>query len=226
MKSSRPRARRGFTLIELLIAGLVTAFVLSSISMTLANLGRSKSVSNHRLAAHLRADAALNAIRRDIASIVRTDDLFYTRFLLMHGETRVAGEMVERDELVMFCNRFRPLRDIDFHGEGLEYETQYRIEEDEFGPVLWLRRDALPDKYPLGGGVAAPVAEGIVSLRIEAFDGEQWNEEWESDEQGLPIAVRVTVIARGHAPADDFEHTPLATIRTVIPIDRILLPKD
>ena len=65
------------------------------------------------------------------------------------------------------------MRDIDFNGEGMEYETQYRIEEDDAGPALWVRHDAMPDEYPLGGGVVSPAVEGIVAMMIEAYDAKK-----------------------------------------------------
>jgi type II secretory pathway component PulJ len=66
---------RAFTLIELLVAGVITAFVLGGVSFSLAQLGRAKNTSKVRFDAHIRADAALNAIRKDIIAITRTDDL-------------------------------------------------------------------------------------------------------------------------------------------------------
>jgi hypothetical protein len=218
--------RRGFTLVELLVAGVITAFVLGSVSMSLAQIGRSRSTSKLRFDAHLRADAALSNLRRDVMTVTRTDDLFYTRLLLLDDAVRAGPEVFDRDELVVFNTRLRPLRDISFNGEGFEYETQLRIAEDDYGPVLWQRRDPLPDQYSLGGGVASPLVEGVVGLSIQAYDGDLWYEQWDSDIDGLPQAVRITVIASGHRGASDVYSAPRAVLRTVIPIDRVLVPRD
>lgn len=218
--------RRGFTLIEMMVACVITAFVLSSVAMSLGQLSRAKSTCKERLNAHLRADSAVAALRRDIATIIRTDDLFWTRLLIVDDTVPTALGQMDRDELLVFNHRLRPIRDIDFSGEGLEYETQYRIEEDELGPALWRRRDAVPDEYLLGGGIAAPLVEGIVGLSIEAYDGNEWYHEWDSDYDGLPLAVRLTVIASGHRSGDDIYDAPLAVLGTVIPIDRVLSPAD
>jgi len=218
--------RRGFTLIEMMVACVITAFVLSSVAMSLSQLSRAKSTCKERLDAHLRADTAVAALRRDIATIIRTDDLFWTRLLIVDDTVPTALGQMDRDELLVFNHRLRPIRDIDFSGEGLEYETQYRIEEDELGPALWRRRDAVPDEYLLGGGIAAPLVEGIVGLSIEAYDGNEWYHEWDSDYDGLPLAVRLTVIASGHRTGDDVYDAPLAVLGTVIPIVRVLSPAD
>ncbi len=226
MKTSNTIGRRGFTLIEMMVACVITAFIMGSVAMSLGQLSRAKTTCKERLDAHLRADAAVAALRRDIVTIIRTDDLFWTRLLLIDDTVATELGRMDRDELLVFNHRLRPIRDIDFSGEGLEYETQYRIEDDEFGPVLWRRRDAVPDEYLLGGGLAAPLVEGIVSLMIEAYDGNEWYHEWDSDYDGLPLALRVTVIASGHRSGDDVYDAPLAVLGTVIPIDRVLPPAD
>ncbi|MCI0364566.1 MAG: type II secretion system protein GspJ [Phycisphaerales bacterium] len=211
---------------ELLVAGVITAFVLGSLSMSLGQLARARNTGKLRFDAHIRADAALNTMRKDIASIVRSDDLFFSRFLLTDDTARAGGETFDRDEVLLFNTRIRPLRNIDFSGEGFEYETQYRIADDDFGPVLWVRHDAMPDEYPAGGGQVKPLVEGILGLAIEAYDGYAWYEQWDSDAEGLPLAVRVTVVASGHRGEDDVLAAPRAILRTVISIDRVLVPRD
>lgn len=220
------RGRRGFTLVELLVAGVITAFVLGSVSMSISQLGRAKNTSKLRFDAHIRADSALNSLRKDMASILRSDDLFYSRFLLINDNIRAGSEYFDRDEVVIFNTRVRPLRNIEFSGEGFEYETQYRIEEDDFGPVLWVRHDAMPDEYPEGGGMATPAVEGIIGLSIQAYDGQAWYDEWDSDLDGLPVAVRLVVVSSGHRGEDDVYDAPRAVLRTVVSIDRVLVPKD
>jgi type II secretion system protein J len=219
-------SRRGFTLIELIIAGVITAFVLGSISMSVAQLGRAKNTSKLRLDAFLRADAALDAVRKDVVSVIRTDDLFFTRLLLINDTIRAENEEFDRDEILVFNTRVKALRNIEFSGEGFEYETQYRVADDDWGPVLWVRNDAMPDEYPLGGGMAKPVVEGIVSISFEAYDGGQWLEQWDSDIDGLPLAIRVTITSSGHRGIDDIYTAPRAVLRTIVPIDRVISPKD
>jgi uncharacterized membrane protein YgcG len=204
-RKNRIPVRRAFTLVEVMVAGVITALVLGSVSGSLAQLGRAKNTCKQRLEAYLRADAAMNVLRRDIISVVRSDDLFDTRLLLYHDIVSTPVGDVDRDEILIFNTRLRPVRDIStFTGEGMEYETQYRVEEDEFGPALWQRRDTLPDEYLQGGGMIKPAVENIVGLAIEAYDGDKWYEEWDSDYDGLPLAV----------------------LRTAVPIDRVLQPKD
>ena len=225
----RKTRRRAFTLVEVMIAGVITAFVLGSVSMSISQLGRAKSVSKMRFDAYHRADVAMTAIRQDIVSIIRADDLFYTRLLLMDESVRTGIDEpyeVARDEILIFSNRLREIHPSDYSGEGIEYETQYRIEEDETGFILWRRRDAVPEEFPRGGGIASPLVEGIIGLSIEVYDGDEWEEIWESDDDGLPLAVRVMITASGHRAGEDPYDAPIAVLQTVIPIDRLIPPKD
>jgi hypothetical protein len=213
-------------MVELLVAGVITAFVVGSITMSLSQLGRAKTSTRKRFDAHLRADAALTTLRRDIVSITRSFDLFDTRFVIYDETINTPRGRLDRDELVLFTTRMRPIRSNEYNGEGLEYETQYRIEMDGGGPVLWQRRDALPDEFPLGGGLVSPLVEGVLSIDFLMYDGEQWLSEWDSDLDGLPHAVRVTVSASGHQNGDDVYDSPVATLRTIVGIDRVPVPAD
>jgi prepilin-type N-terminal cleavage/methylation domain-containing protein len=228
-KAREPRAGtpRGFTLVEVLVATVLTALIVGAVSGSIAQFSRAKTGSRIRLQAYLRAEAALSALRSDLASVVRTDDLFYTRLALYDESVRTPWGEIDRDEILVFNTRLRPIRDVDsFSGEGIEYETQYRVDEGEEGPVLWRRRDAQFDEWEFAGGVASPLVEGIVGVKIEAYDGDSWYDEWDSDERGLPTAMRITVSASGYRPGDDVYETLPAVLRTVVAIDRVLPPRD
>ena len=81
----------------------------------------------------------------------------------------------------------RATRPIDYQGEGNEFEAAYRIEDDDLGSALWRRRDPVPDDVPDGGGVAEPIADGIVAMTIEASEGDGgWTTDWDSDTDGMP----------------------------------------
>lgn len=217
--------RRGFTLIELMVAGMMAAILLGGVTTSLSQLGSAKSISRHRLEAFSRCDAALRTIRKDIISVLRRDDLFDTRILISDFTGRFDGQHVDQDELLVFNGNLRANKEIDFNGEGLEYETQFRLENNEVSSALWKRRDAILDDNPIGGGMAIPIAEGIISLQMEAFDGLSWFGQWDSDELGIPNAIRVTVTATGMQSIDDL-HSPIITLRTIVPLDRFMAPAD
>lgn len=221
-----PANRRAFTIVELVVAIAVSAIVIVTVSSALSRISKTRDVARTRLEAVTRANAALDAIRRDLASTVRDGDLYFTRILLKDAPTFSAYGSVDRDEILVYNNRLRPMRRDDYAGEGGEYESQYRIEDDRAGSVLWMRRDSVPDEMGEGGGMAIPVVEGIVGLQIQAYDGESWYDDWDSDLFGLPWALRVTVVATGESPDNPASDpmTSTVSLRTQIPIDRVVPP--
>jgi len=217
--------RRGFTLIELMVAGMMASIVLGGITTSLSQLGSAKSVSRQRLEAFSRCDTALRTVRKEIISVLRRADLFNTRVLITDSTGRFQGEQLHRDELLLFNGNVRANKEIDFNGEGLEYETQFRIEDNDISSALWKRRDAILDDNPVGGGMVIPIADGVVSLQLEAFDGLSWSNQWDSDELGVPHAIRISITATGMEFEGD-KHAPLITLRTIVPLDRVRSPLD
>ena len=220
-------SRRGFTVIELIVAIAVAAIVTAAVTSSISQLGRAREVARLRMNACRRATDALENIRRDVQSVLRSDDLFNTRFRLAAESVRTGVGEMDRDQMLLFNERLRPTRTLDYAGEGQEYEAQYRIEADGGGPALWRRRDPVPDRYEDAGGVAEPVGEGVVGLRLEAYDGKSWRQDWDSDTDGLPWAVRATVTASGARTGEDPLADPraLVTMQTEIPVDRVEPPK-
>ena len=89
-----------------------------------------------------------------------------------------------------------------------------------------MRSDSVPDDNEGGGGKAAPMMDGIIGLYIEASDGTDWYDSWDSDISGLPVALRVTVSSAGDAQGADFfaDSRELMSLRTIVPIDRVPPP--
>ena len=219
--------KRGFTIIELVVAIMITAIISGAVATSISQLGKARNISRIHMTASRRASDALENIRRDVQSTVRSDDLFDTRLRLAPEVARSPIGEVDRDQMLLFATRLRPIRSIEYSGEGNEYETQYRIEEDRDGPALWRRRDAVPDEFEDAGGIAEPIGDGVIGVRFEAFDGESWVQVWDSDVNGLPISIRATVTASGARPGEDafLDARSLSVMRTEIPIDRVIKPK-
>ena len=230
MKRSLASRRYGFTLIELILAGAIAALVLVTVVVTLSQIGRARSVSRGRLLSNLRATTALEEIRRDLSSLIRDADLFNARILLFSDTATVTVDDrrmdVPRDEILVFNTRLEPLGEIDYNGEGGEYETQYRVDIDQFGAALWQRRDPVPDEFPDGGGIATPIAEGLIGLEILAYDGQEWFDEWDSDIDGYPWGFQITVTAIGteEGGLEDIDGRMMTTLRTHVSVDRIIPP--
>lgn len=224
-RTPRARARMAFTLIELIVAGVVATIVLSAVTFSLSQIGKARNLARDRVEAYQRAATALEAVRSDVVGSLRSDDLFDCRFLLTAASSRGTG--YNRSELLLFNASLRSIRELDYQGEGTEYETAYRVEDDDLGSALWRRRDPVPDDVPDGGGMVEPVSDGLVAIYVEASDGEgSWQEEWDSDYDGMPKLVRISVTATG-APVGGEETglTPEVTLSTVVALDRFIAPK-
>jgi len=217
--------RRGFTIIELMVAGMMATIVLGGITISLSQLGSAKAISRQRLEAFSRCDTAIRTLRRDVITTLRRGDLFHTRLLITDATHRFQGDIVNQDELLVFDGELRANKEIDFNGEGMEYETQFRLETNDVSSALWKRRDAILDDNPIGGGMATPIADGIIALQFEAFDGISWFPEWDSDEMGIPHALRITVTSTGMQYEGEM-HAALVSLRTIVPLDRVNSPDD
>ena len=224
--AARCRAHRGFTLIELVVAGTVAALVLGAVTFSLSQLGRTRRIATERAEAFQRATTALERLRRDVAATIRSDDLFVTRFLLSTDEPGLRTGNNVRSDLLIFSESLRSIEPIEYQGEGREYETHFRIEDDDLGSALWCRRDPVPDRTPDGGGMAEPVADGVVGMLVEASaNGAAWRDEWDSDVDGIPERVRISVKAVGTpVGADPDRDATEVTLTTMVAIDRVVQP--
>ena len=210
-------ARPGFTLVELVVASIIVAGIASAITVATSQSLRAKTASVARQQAMQRAHGGAARVALDLRNALRDADLYYAR---------VAVADIERsgrpaDELLLFAAAGETA---GLGGGGApEHEVQYRaasvrLSDGTDRAALWRRVDAVPDDTPDGGGVVFPVIEGVESVSIEAFDGSAWRAEWDSDRDGYPYAVRVTV----SAVSDNGRVRE--TARRVVPFDRVPPP--
>jgi type II secretion system protein J len=219
--SASREARSAFTLIELLLVALLTAAIASAVTMALSRTLDARSRSESRVEAFARAAAAADRIALDAHNLVRSGDLYDARVLL--ADSAAADFASQHDELLLFSRSLRQARPRSEQNEGDTSEVQYRLQTPSdpraAGHTLWRRADPVPDDTPDGGGVAVPIVEGITGLTIEAFDGATWLPAWDSDRDGYPHALRVTVLARSDAdpPAEARARRTIALDRTPAP---------
>lgn len=223
-------APRGMTLVEVLVAVVLVAGIAGATTIALSQSLRARSASAALQEARSRADVAASRIARDVGNAIREGDLYYARVLVVDEEER----RQPRDEILVFAGSLDTARPRSAQPEGGMYEVQYRAAElpaevrraaaargaegTDTPLVLWRRVDPVPDEVPEGGGVAFPVVEGLESLSVEAWNGRSWYDAWDSDRDGYPHAIRITVTAR------DRTGRSAATARRIVALDRVPLP--
>jgi type II secretion system protein J len=219
--------RAGFTLVEIIVVTLIIAMISGATTLVISRSLAVKRTSAVRHEAHARAQAALTMIVRDLQNIARENDP--ARALLRVSSSGARDPSSARDELLLFVRSNSVVRPTSPQAEGPFREVQYRVQDDPDPddlrlPVsLWRREDPFPDDYVDAGGVAAPVVSGVVGLRFEAADRDgTWLRVWDSDQDGYPYAIRVTVTA---ASLDTNDQPFTVVARGVVPIDRTPLPR-
>jgi prepilin-type N-terminal cleavage/methylation domain-containing protein len=212
----RGHRRSGFTLVELIVAALIGVLIAGATATAMSQLFRARGSSAAHQQAFSRADGAAARIAFDLTNALRRTDPLQQKVAVINGGSPGA----ERDEVLMLMKSLRPLRGIEGEPEGDEFESQYRIMPAADGQdALWHRIDMAHDEYIDAGGIASPVVGGMVALSIQANDGtDQWFDDWDSDSDGLPHAIRISVTAK----SDDGR--AVASAVRIVALDRVPIP--
>lgn len=221
MISGRGKAReRAFTALELVVAVVITSLIVGATATAVSRLVKSKDFAAAHRQAFARASDAASRVALDLENALRDADLSQCRIRVIDGGTQAT----EADQITLMVRSTRPVRGswkTTGMAEGEEYESSFKLQEDGTTWALWNRRDIAFDNEVEAGGIASRATPAVFSLSVQASDGEKWYDEWDSDNDGLPHAVRVTT--RAHSDDRAFE----AVARRVVAIDRVpLAPRD
>ncbi len=183
------RGARGFTLIELLVV-----LAILSVVTTLGVTAFSSITGNYR--ATQRA-MKLESVTQQIFSSLQTDCESVTSAELCGVPTRGVRAMeeqdrfgrvpLENDRLVMPINYFNPLQ-----GSIERMMVMYHIERGA-GPAKLLRTIQGGYSKDDPAGATAVVAENVLSVRFEFFDGAKWQVGWEGATHPSALRCSVTV---------------------------------
>ena len=76
--------------------------------------------------------------------------------------------------------------------------------EEAFGDALGQDPTTMVAMLEEQGAVVDAVIDGVRSLNFEFFDGEEWWEQWDVEEQGVPAVVRVALTVQDEGDAAVF----------------------
>jgi type II secretion system protein J len=191
---------QAFTLIELVISTALMAMILGGAYACFQAGLATQALVDSREEVLQNARVAMAMITADLrAACPLAKDL---DFIGMH---RMLGEN-PADNLDFATHHYTPRR----QGEADWCEVSYFLDRDrESGRFnLWRRRDPTPDDEPFGGGSREEIAQGLLGLQFQFYDGLDWYNEWGDPDGrgsaqvswhdrpnlvGLPEAVRITL---------------------------------
>jgi prepilin-type N-terminal cleavage/methylation domain-containing protein len=190
--------RGGFTLIELVLSAALMSMILGATYLCLRAGFASQALAESHGEALQNGRIAITRITADLRSACSLTKEF--DFIGM--QRTIQGRRA--DNLDFATHHYRPVR----AHEGDWCEVSYFLDKSSVGRglSLWRRRDPSPDDAPFEGGTREEIAQSVVELRFEYYDGFEWYDEWGDPEgkkqsslkdqwnlTGWPEAVRVTL---------------------------------
>jgi type II secretion system protein J len=189
--SDSGRQSRGFTLLELLVATAMMAVLAGSLYATLQTAFKARRTAYAAVADIRAAELAVELVRTDLTSAVGPRGILAGGFL---GEDAIDRSGQPMDALMLHCTAGGAE---DTSGAGDVRMIELECSPDESGQGMTLVRRVT--RYLLATLVAEPPEEvlcrNVRSLDLKYFNGTDWQDAWDSADQGdnLPLAVKVTL---------------------------------
>ncbi|MDA0750949.1 MAG: prepilin-type N-terminal cleavage/methylation domain-containing protein [Verrucomicrobia bacterium] len=194
--SSSRSTRSGFTLMELLVASVAFAMIVLVIKVTLMESMEMRERGQKRMDQLNTRMRIMEIIESDLKQCMLKETSFAQEF---RGET-VSGAMTRTDQLEFYtASGIIQTNQPWGHLQKVRYYLQQPIYEgrSEMAEGYTLYREVTRNLLPATDSIVNPqaIANEIASLKFQYYDGEYWQETWDStvDESKLPKAVRVRV---------------------------------
>jgi len=180
----------GFTILEILLAVTLGAVILSALYWSYAAVVRStrsyRAVSDLYQTARIVLDTMAREISGAFQPLRAGEDL-----LFQAKDEWFSGLEADRLSMVTTTCLQGGAEEVGYDAFEVSY---FRGHGDQAGMLLMLRSPYFNLEEPFEEGEEIVLAEGVRSLNFEYYDGEEWLETWDPEEQeGLPFAVRITI---------------------------------
>ena len=214
---------RAFTLLELLMASAAFAMIVLVMKVTLMGSLSLRNRSQERMDALNLRMRVMDIMEKDLRQCLLKETPFAQEFL---GDSQGQG-LTRNDQLTFYTASGVIQTNLPWgHLQKISYYLQQPLsglqQEEEEGWALY--REVTRNLAPAGGVeilmTPQPLARGVHSLAFQYYDGEYWQETWDSstEEAELPLAVRIRLTflpenpqERSRALSDDGYYPMLQT---------------
>lgn len=194
MRRSAPRrpgrGAGGFTLVELLVAATVAVMIATAAVMMLTGVSSARQRVDRQREIQQQARTAVAAVASALRNAHRPIDRDEA---LLEGLDDWMGEL-PRDRVRLWSVSRRTIRAGQPESDVREVELFVLDPQTGESPALMRRVDPTRNVEPDGGGVLERVADDVVGLNLSYHDGVQWRDQWTSETDGWPVAVKVELI--------------------------------
>ena len=199
----------GFTLAELVIVSALIGLIVMSSGTIMWQVSGARARVDDRELIQADADAAIHAIVTVIANAYRPSENDTVLFI---GEDEQIGGF-DADSLRLLTVSHKMIRPGQPESDVHEVEFMLVDSAAGSGMALTKRTDPTWNVPDDKGGVVDRVANGLVSLNFEYFDGVLWRTRWPESMRRLPAAVRVTIaLADKDRPGVFFSYTRMVAL--------------
>lgn len=197
--SGRPRA---FTLIEMMLAVAILGLILAMLAESFHAVAASKMAAQGRLETEREGRAVIWALSNEITGAVQTT-VYPSRVMFLGSASYNAGVAINTITLSTLDAAHR--RSFDSYGSEDIVSYQVVPNPDRRGWFLLERSQQSALAYGNAQVTPVVVANNLVSLRLRYFDGQKWDEVWNSQNMSpgrqLPMAVAINLalgLSGGH----------------------------
>ena len=187
---------RAFTLLELLMASAAFAMIVLVMKVTLMGSLSLRNRSQERMDALNLRMRIMDIMEKDLRQCLLKETPFAQEFL---GDSQGQG-LTRNDQLTFYTASGVIQTNLPWgHLQKISYYLQQPLsglqQEEEEGWALY--REVTRNLAPAGGVeilmTPQPLARGVHSLAFQYYDGEYWQDTWDSstEDPKLPLAVRI-----------------------------------
>lgn len=179
--------RAGFSLIEMLVVLAVLSVVTTLGVSAFASITGSYRATQRVFNLEHVAQQVFESVERDCAAVTSAElcGVAVRGERKMEEQVRYGRVPLENDRLILPISYYNPVQ-----GGVERMMAMYQIERGA-GPARLVRTVQGGYSAEPPGGASTVVAEGVLSIRFEFFDGKTWQQGW--DATAHPSAVRCSV---------------------------------